>query len=58
MVLARGETTPDALGATPQAGTTTVATSRTLGGSQITPGPTMLAAIKDNENFFGVNIFK
>merc|ERR1711971_1331007 len=46
---ARGGITPGGLGATPQAGTTTVATSRNPGGSQTTPGTTTLAAIKDEE---------
>merc|ERR550517_1922124 len=50
-VLARGETTLDGLGATPPAGTTTAATSRIPRGSQTTPGLTMLAAIKVDENF-------
>merc|ERR1712032_777824 len=49
--LARGEITLEGRGATPQAGTTTAATSRTPRGSQTIPGPTTLAAIKVDEKF-------
>merc|ERR1711974_484379 len=49
MVRARGATTRGASGATPTAGATTSATSRPPRGSQATPGPTELAAVKDNE---------
>merc|ERR1712061_635889 len=55
MVRARGATTLGASGATPLAGATTAATSRPPRGSQATPGPTELAAVKDDEtNVFGI----
>merc|ERR1711974_482142 len=49
MVRARGATARGASGATPPAGATTAATSRPPRGSQATPGPTELAAVKDDD---------
>ena len=48
---ARGPTTLGRLGATPLVGTTTAATSRPPRGTKTTPGPTGLAAIRDDEKF-------